>query len=178
MKRVISCFFVLLICVALCGVFVGATGSLYIKDQPNDIFVKTGETFQIRLTAVGDGLTYQWYWKPSKAADFSEYTSTVAYVENTAGPWWNGLAFKCVVTDSSGRSVTSRVAHVYVDQNILTVYVFDGLSAVLDWIGSVSNALLSPDGALFPLIGVLAIGIAVAALLLGIKAIRSFGWGL
>lgn len=51
------------------------------------------------------------------------------------------------------------------------------LTAVIGWVGSVVTALTSTSGALKDLLPLLAIGIAVSALMLGVKAIRSFAWG-
>lgn len=55
--------------------------------------------------------------------------------------------------------------------------VTSGLTTVISWVGSVVDALVSADGALSALLPLLAIGVAVSALMLGIKAIRSFIWG-
>lgn len=55
--------------------------------------------------------------------------------------------------------------------------VTDGLTVVIGWVGAVVTALTSTDGDLAPLLPLLAIGVAVSALMLGIKAIRSFIWG-
>lgn len=55
--------------------------------------------------------------------------------------------------------------------------VTSGLTTVIGWVGSVVDALVNTDGALSALLPLLAIGVAVSALMLGIKAIRSFIWG-
>lgn len=52
-----------------------------------------------------------------------------------------------------------------------------GLTTVIGWVGTVVDALTATDGALSALLPLLAIGVAVSALMLGIKAIRSFIWG-
>lgn len=51
------------------------------------------------------------------------------------------------------------------------------LGEVISWVGQVLTALISTDGALSALLPLLAVGVAVSALMLGIKAIRSFIWG-
>lgn len=51
------------------------------------------------------------------------------------------------------------------------------LSSVIGWVGSVVTALTDSKGDLAALLPLLAIGIAVSALMLGVKAIRSFAWG-
>lgn len=55
--------------------------------------------------------------------------------------------------------------------------VTTALSTVLDWVGTVVSALTTTDGKLAPLLPLLAIGISISALMLGIKAIKSFAWG-
>ena len=55
--------------------------------------------------------------------------------------------------------------------------VTSGLTTVIGWVGEVVTSLTATDGALADLLPLLAIGVAVSALMLGIKAIRSFIWG-
>ena len=55
--------------------------------------------------------------------------------------------------------------------------VTTALGAVLDWVGTVVTSLTSTSGELSPLMPLLAIGISISALMLGIKAIKSFAWG-
>ena len=55
--------------------------------------------------------------------------------------------------------------------------VTSGLTTVIGWVGTVVDALVKTDGQLSALLPLLAIGVAVSALMLGIKAIRSFIWG-
>ena len=55
--------------------------------------------------------------------------------------------------------------------------VTSGLDTVIDWVGTVVSSLLGETGELKALLPLLGIGIAVSALMLGVKAIRSFAWG-
>lgn len=55
--------------------------------------------------------------------------------------------------------------------------VTTALTTVIDWVGTVVSALTSTDGKLSALLPLLAIGISISALMLGIKAIKSFAWG-
>lgn len=55
--------------------------------------------------------------------------------------------------------------------------VTDGISQVITWIGTVITALTSSSGALNSLLPLFAVGIAVSAILLGIKMIKSVVWG-
>lgn len=55
--------------------------------------------------------------------------------------------------------------------------VTGAMSSVLDWIGTVVNALLGTEGALNELLPLFAIGVAISAVLFGIKAIKDLIWG-
>lgn len=55
--------------------------------------------------------------------------------------------------------------------------VTSGLETVISWVGTVVTAIVGESGALNELLPLLAIGIGVSALMLGVKAIRSFAWG-
>lgn len=51
------------------------------------------------------------------------------------------------------------------------------LTTVISWVGTVVTALVGTDGQLNDLLPLMAIGIAISALMLGVKAIKSFAWG-
>lgn len=55
--------------------------------------------------------------------------------------------------------------------------VSSALGTVIEWVGTVVTALVSEGGELASLLPLLAVGVAVSALMLGIKAIKSFIWG-
>lgn len=55
--------------------------------------------------------------------------------------------------------------------------VTTALSIVIGWVGTVVSALVQTDGELSSLLPLLAVGVAVSALMLGVKAIKSFIWG-
>lgn len=58
--------------------------------------------------------------------------------------------------------------------------VTNALSTVLDWIGTFIQSLVtggSTPGALNPLLPLFAIGIAISAVLLGVKIVKSVVWG-
>ena len=59
----------------------------------------------------------------------------------------------------------------------MTAAVTAALGTVISWVGTVVTALTGEAGELAALLPLLAIGIAVSALMLGVKAIRSFAWG-
>lgn len=55
--------------------------------------------------------------------------------------------------------------------------VTSALSTVISWVGTVVSALVGAEGQLSELLPLLAIGVAISALMLGVKAIKSFIWG-
>lgn len=55
--------------------------------------------------------------------------------------------------------------------------VTTALSTVISWVGTVITAMTTAEGDLYGLLPLFAIGIAISALLLGVKVIRSFTWG-
>ena len=55
--------------------------------------------------------------------------------------------------------------------------VTEALSTVISWVGTVVTSLVSSDGELSALVPLLAVGVAISALMLGVKAIKSFAWG-
>lgn len=55
--------------------------------------------------------------------------------------------------------------------------VTSALGTVIGWVGTVVNSLIGTDGDLAALLPLLAVGVAISALMLGIKAIKSFIWG-
>lgn len=55
--------------------------------------------------------------------------------------------------------------------------VTTALTTVIGWVGTVVSALTNTDGDLSALLPLMAIGIAISALMLGVKAIKSFAWG-
>lgn len=55
--------------------------------------------------------------------------------------------------------------------------VTSALTVVIGWVGTVVTALVGESGQLSDLLPLLAVGVAVSALMLGVKAIKSFIWG-
>lgn len=55
--------------------------------------------------------------------------------------------------------------------------VTTALTTVIGWVGTVVTALVGESGQLADLLPLLAVGVAISALMLGIKAIKSFIWG-
>ena len=56
-------------------------------------------------------------------------------------------------------------------------HVTSGLDTVLTWVGTVITAIFTSNGKLFSLAPLVAIGISISAILLGVKIIKSMVWG-
>lgn len=55
--------------------------------------------------------------------------------------------------------------------------VTTALGTVIEWVGTVISSLTTTDGDLGALLPLWAIGVAISALLLGVKVIKGFAWG-
>lgn len=55
--------------------------------------------------------------------------------------------------------------------------VTSALTQVIAWLGSVITALTSSEGALSPLLPILAVAVAVSVIMLTCKVIKKFCWG-
>lgn len=61
--------------------------------------------------------------------------------------------------------------------NPMLASITDALSTVISWFGTVMDAIIGTDGALNDAWPLLAVGIAISLVLLGIKVVRKFAWG-
>lgn len=55
--------------------------------------------------------------------------------------------------------------------------ITEALGSVMTWVKTVVDGLVGADGALTELLPLFLVGVAISALLLGVKIIRSFIWG-
>ena len=88
--------------------------------QPVSAAVTEGQTVNFEVSAIGQGLSYQWYFKRpggswKKATVASAYTESLAITGSAAN---NGTAYRCVVRDSEGNSITSSSATLTVQPAI------------------------------------------------------------
>ena len=89
------------------------TAPIEITAQPQDITTEAGKTVKFSITATGIGLKYQWQtskdkgatWLDSKMTGYNTNTLTVSAAISR-----NGYQFRCVVTDASGKIITSNAA--------------------------------------------------------------------
>lgn len=55
--------------------------------------------------------------------------------------------------------------------------VTTALGTVIDWVGTVITSMTAETGALSELLPLFAVGIAISAVLLGVRVIKSIVWG-
>ena len=89
---------------------------LAIQVQPQNITVKEGEICRFEVQACGSELTYCWYYKHVKDADFTKTEYIDAVFAQPAKRQWNGMQMYCVVEDSYGNVVESEIATLTVEK--------------------------------------------------------------
>ena len=98
---------------------VNAIRPLQITSQPTDYTGAAGSTIRFAVGASGDGLTYQWYYKKTGAADFVPSTLTAGtkatYTMKMADKY-DGWQYYCVVTDARGNTAQSDTVTVHLSQ--------------------------------------------------------------
>ena len=90
------------------------SGGDIITKQPVSTVVKIGERGTFTVAAVGTGLKYQWQWSADGGKTWKNTSTTAASYTVTPSASFNGYMYRCVVTDSSGKSVISDEATLYV----------------------------------------------------------------
>ena len=87
-----------------------------ITSQPRSVTVNLGETAYFRVRAEGrQPLKYQWYYQKSNSTFWTKWRGhTLPETEAVSNNSWNGMRVYCLVTDSTGGSVSSAPATVTV----------------------------------------------------------------
>ena len=98
---------------------IAVDNALQIVTQPQSVSAPEGQFAEVTFEAVGDDLTYKWYYKDANAASFS-YTGTFngpaykAIMNNVR----NGRQLYCVVTDKYGNTVITDTVTISVDVDV------------------------------------------------------------
>ena len=80
-----------------------------ITKQPANVTVASGATAKTSITAVGDGLSYTWYYKNKGASAYTKSSTTTNTYSTTMDSSRNGRQVYCVIKDKYGNSVKSNV---------------------------------------------------------------------
>ena len=89
---------------------------LHITGNPTDFYGKEGSTINFTVQAVGDGLTYQWWYKKADGTSFSK--STVAAAKKATftmamAEKYDGWQYYCIVTDQFGQTAKSSTVTIH-----------------------------------------------------------------
>ena len=79
-----------------------------ILQEPADSYTQIGGKASVKVTAEGDGLTYQWYIKDVKDAKFRKSSVTKAQYSTTMSNAVKDRQLYCVLTDVYGNTVQSK----------------------------------------------------------------------
>lgn len=100
--------------------------ALQITLQPKDTYVTTGAAVSFQVEAKGNGLRYRWQYRTTAAnawancsAATSGYNGTVLAPSATLGR--NGYQYRCVITDQTGRTITSDEVTLFVSEGLRIV---------------------------------------------------------
>ena len=88
------------------------TAPLTITKQPADVEVAVGEKFSISVQAVGDGLSYQWYYSGNGGKSFAVSSFKGKSYSMTMQEYCHNRQVYCVITDAYGNAVTSQIATI------------------------------------------------------------------
>ena len=87
--------------------------ALKITADPKDVSATVGQNVKFTVVATGDGLKYQWYYKKKGVSSWSVWKNhTTATTSAEANATWDGMQVYCKVTDSAGKSVSSKAATI------------------------------------------------------------------
>ncbi|WP_407385432.1 starch-binding protein [Ruminococcus sp.] len=86
-----------------------ASGPVITK-QPENWYGKNGAMTNITVVAEGEGLTYQWFYRPAGKTNWIATTDTDATYNIQMSSVRNGRQVYCKITDKNGVSVNSQVA--------------------------------------------------------------------
>ena len=77
--------------------------------QPKDAVASEGQVVKFKVSAIGRGVTYQWYFKrPNSTWKKTTVSgSNTAILPITAGTKNDGTSYRCVITDEEGNQITS-----------------------------------------------------------------------
>ena len=97
------------------------TAPLEIVTQPESVSVAEGETAKVTVEAIGEGLTYEWYYRNAGGSKFSKTASfTGPAYSVTMSASRDGRQVYCVITDKHGASVTTDTVTLTMDQEETT----------------------------------------------------------
>ena len=91
-----------------------------LKSQPADVTASQGQTVEFKVSAVGRGVSYQWYcMRPNGVWNVTTVKgSKTAVLPITAGTKNDGTSYRCVITDEEGNQITSATGILTLDNTL------------------------------------------------------------
>ncbi len=91
---------------------------LKITGQPQNVTAKVSNTVTFKVTAQGEGLTYQWQVSSSNGERWGNTSLTgnkTSQLSLVVAENYDGRLYRCIVTDKNGKSVTSNAAKLSIE---------------------------------------------------------------
>ena len=84
-----------------------------ITSQPTDCYAAINKTFSTSVEAVGEGLTYTWYYRNAGAKTWCKSSVSDNTYDAPMTAARAGREVYCVITDAFGNSVTTDTVIIY-----------------------------------------------------------------
>lgn len=153
---------------------------IVILKQPTDTIARYNNdmyTAIFDVTVLGDVVSYQWQYSFDQISWTNEGLNSPVYTIQRRYDQAN-LFVRCRITGLDGSIIFTRVAICEFDPVNIFNFIGSCLRYITSYISLIINSLVTPGASLYPLLPVLCIGIAVAALLIVIKITKGFSWGM
>ena len=93
-----------------------------ITEQPSDVTVKAGETFNVQVKAEGTGLKYQWQYCETEGGAWKDFSyANEATLTKKMFASWDGWQVRCVVKDKSGNSAETTAVHLMIRNDVIKI---------------------------------------------------------
>ena len=124
--------------------------TLKIVKQPTDVSVANGDSAIFTVVAEGNNLSYQWQVSSSNGANWGDTAldgnKTATLTVSPVGTVLNGRLYRCVVTDSTGNTVTSDAAKLTVDEAAGTIVINAQPTDVDSAVGNAVSFIVEAEG--------------------------------
>ena len=120
-----------------------AASSINITKQPKDVTAKLGEYATVSVTAEGDDLTYQWYYKAAGTSEFKASSAKTNLYRIRMTTQWDGMQVYCEIKSGS-ETLNTNVATISLANIVSGDFVFqriDGTNnlTLIEYKGSASS---------------------------------------
>ncbi len=86
-----------------------------ITSEPGNVTAAAGESATVSVSANGEGLTYQWYYRNAGSSEWKKASSTGSSYTFDVTAARDGRQIRCKITDANGNSLYTRTAKLTVE---------------------------------------------------------------